>query len=354
MQPYRGFGWAFVVALIAAGANPVDAAWCNVFQVCCHSCRTGCPTGSGYGACYGGCATPSPCSNSCPQTCTTRYVQRCYYQPVTCYQTQTRYEPVTTYQTSYYYEPVTSYRYSCNYDPCSCSYQQVACPTTCYQLRSQCCPVQSWVQRCCQVPVTTYRQAYYYEPLASCCQSPCSSCGTSCYQSPCSSCGTSCTQSACSGCGTSYSPSACSSCATPSAPVADPSCTTPTIPAPPRVPVPAIGEIPSSSTQGTSSRGAYLYACPPSGSSPKPSNAWFAARHHHRRCFRCSRCRPQRSHWSGSWPCRVQAFRAPGCSGQQFIAARSPEHIHARGPPRSRVIIHQPEAPEATPIAPGA
>ena len=39
MQPYRGIGWAFAVALMAAGANPVQAAWCNVFQVCCHSCH---------------------------------------------------------------------------------------------------------------------------------------------------------------------------------------------------------------------------------------------------------------------------------------------------------------------------
>jgi hypothetical protein len=95
-------------------------------------------------------------------------VQRCYYQPVTCYQTKTYYEPVTTYRTSYYYEPVTSYRYSCYYDPCTCSYQQVACPTTCYRLRSQCCPVQSWVQRCCSVPVTSYQQAFYWEPVTTC------------------------------------------------------------------------------------------------------------------------------------------------------------------------------------------
>jgi hypothetical protein len=96
-------------------------------------------------------------------------VQRCYYQPVTCYQTKTYYEPVTTYRTSYYYEPVTSYRYSCYYDPCTCQYQQVACPTTSYQLRSQCCPVQSWVQRCCRVPVTNYQAYSVWEPVTSCC-----------------------------------------------------------------------------------------------------------------------------------------------------------------------------------------
>ena len=172
MQLYRKFGWAFAVALVVAGASPVHAAWCNVFQVCCFNCRT--PRTANYVA-----AAPDTSCNSCPQqTCTTRYVQRCYYQPVTCYQTKTCYEPVTTYRTSYYYEPVTSYRYSCYYDPCTCTSQQVATPVTCYQLRSQCCPVQSWVQRCSQVPVTTYKQSFYYEPVTSCSQSSYSTCDT--------------------------------------------------------------------------------------------------------------------------------------------------------------------------------
>jgi len=108
------------------------------------------------------------CCDPCQQ-CTTKYVQRCYYQPVTTYQTQSYYEPVTTYQTKTYYEPVTTYRYSSYYDPCSCSCQQVATPVTSYVARQQCCPVQSWVQRCCQVPVTAYQKAFYWEPQTSCC-----------------------------------------------------------------------------------------------------------------------------------------------------------------------------------------
>jgi hypothetical protein len=110
-------------------------------------------------------------------------VQRCYYQPVTCYQTQTYYEPVVTYRTSYYYEPVVSYRYSCYYDPCTGCTSQVACPVTTYRLRSQCCAVQSWVARCCQVPVTTYRQACYLEPVTSC-YTPCAPC----CPTPCAPC----------------------------------------------------------------------------------------------------------------------------------------------------------------------
>ncbi len=175
MKPCRGALWVCALVLLAAEASPARAAWCNVFQVTCFRCRK--QTTAAYY--YAPAPTVAYSAPSCcppPQpVCTTRYVQRCYYQPVTTYQTKTYYEPVTSYRTSYYYEPVTSYRYSCYYDPCTCSYQQVACPTTSYQLRSQCCPVQSWVQRCCQVPVTSYQQAFYYEPVTECCQpaNPC-------------------------------------------------------------------------------------------------------------------------------------------------------------------------------------
>jgi hypothetical protein len=169
MRPISGLGSVCALVLLGTAADSARAAWCNVFQVCCHSCGSA-PAVSAY--------TPDPCCNPCPPVCTTRYVQRCYYQPVTCYQTRKYCEPVTTYRTSYYWEPVTSYRYSCYYDPCTCRYQQVACPQTCYRLRSQCCPVQSWVERCCQVPVTTYRQCSYWEPVTTCCQPACPSpCG---------------------------------------------------------------------------------------------------------------------------------------------------------------------------------
>jgi hypothetical protein len=169
MKPCRILIGVCALGLLAPAATPVQGAWNNVFQVSCFHRKP--PTTSAY------VAVPSysipvagPCCAPPPPVCTTRYVQRCYYQPVTTYQSKTYYEPVTTYRTSYYYEPVTSYRYSCYYDPCSCSYKQVACPTTSYQLRAQSCPVQSWVQRCCSVPVTTYQQASYWEPVTSCCQ----------------------------------------------------------------------------------------------------------------------------------------------------------------------------------------
>ena len=167
MKPWRVILWSCAVAMWGAAANPSQAGWDNVFQVCCHHCgRAAAPAPAPAATSY----YADPCCNPCPPVCTTRYVQRCYYQPVTCYQTKSYYEPVTTYRTSYYYQPVTSYRYSCYYDPCTCQYQQVACPTTCYQLRSQCCPVQSWVQRCCQVPVTNYQAYSVWEPVTTCCQ----------------------------------------------------------------------------------------------------------------------------------------------------------------------------------------
>ncbi len=157
-------GYIVVLALAAlAMANgSAAAAWNNVFQVCCHSCRS-----SNYVAAPAAVAAPAPCGGC--QQCTTRYVQRCYYQPVTSYRQSCYMEPVTTYRTSYYYEPCTSYRYSCYYDPCTCRYQQVAQPVTTYRLRSRCCPVTSYLQRCCLQPVTTYQQMTYYEPQTTCC-----------------------------------------------------------------------------------------------------------------------------------------------------------------------------------------
>jgi hypothetical protein len=186
MKPWKGLGSACALLLLAASAGPAQAAWNNVFQVCCQSCRGQAPATSNYAAAPAvSYYTPEPACSTCPpqQTCTTRYVQRCYYQPVTTYQTKSYYEPVTTYRTSYYYEPVTSYSYSCYYDSCSCSYQQVATPVTSYRLRSQACPVQSWVQRCTQVPVTSYRVSSYWEPVTSCCQQP--TCSPTSLSTPC-------------------------------------------------------------------------------------------------------------------------------------------------------------------------
>jgi hypothetical protein len=165
MRPLKGSLWCCALAALAFADKPASAAWNNVFQVCCHSCQS-----QAYYAAPPVAAAPAPAPCGGCQQCTTRYIQRCYYQPVTTYQQSCYMEPVTTYRTSYYYEPCTSYRYSCSYDPCTCSYQQVACPVTTYRLRSQCCPVTSYLQRCCLKPVTTYQQMTYYQPVTTCCQ----------------------------------------------------------------------------------------------------------------------------------------------------------------------------------------
>ncbi len=165
MTPFGKLTRVAVVAAVVAGGGTARAGWSNVFELCCDTCR-----GAAVTAASPVVAVPTA-DGCCPQQqCTTRYVQRSYYQPVTTYQQRTYYEPVTTYRTSYYYEPVTSYRYSSYYDPCTCSCQQVATPVTSYRLRSQCCPVTSYLQRCMMQPVTAYQLAYYYEPQTTCCQ----------------------------------------------------------------------------------------------------------------------------------------------------------------------------------------
>jgi Carboxypeptidase regulatory-like domain len=165
MRPFQGKVWGCALAALAVATAPAHAAWNNVFQVCCSTCgHAPAPAVAAY-ADPGGC--PSPCQPT--TSCTTRYVQRCYYQPIVTYKTSTYYEPVTTYRTSYYYQPVTTYRYSCYYDPCTCRYQSVAQPSTSYLLRSRCCPVTSYLQRTCATPVTSYQQSFYYEPVTTCC-----------------------------------------------------------------------------------------------------------------------------------------------------------------------------------------
>ncbi len=164
MRPLRGSLWCCTLAVLAIGSGTAHAAWDNVFQVCCHSCRQNAT--ANY-------APVVPVAAACPQQpcqqCTTRYEQRSYYQPVTTYQAYTYREAVTTYRTSYYWEPVTTYRYSCYYDPCTCSYKQVATPQCSYSLKSQCCPVTSYLERTALKPVCTQQLVTYYQPITTCC-----------------------------------------------------------------------------------------------------------------------------------------------------------------------------------------
>lgn len=159
MQPWKGLTGLCLLGLLTVGSSSADAAWNNVFQVCCHRCR---PSTSNYLVAPPVVSYSAPASACSPSV---SYVQRCYYEPVTTYKQQVYYEPVTTYRTSYYYEPVTSYRYTSYYDPCTGCCQQLCQPVTSYRLRAQCNAVTSYVQRCQMVPVTSYRQTCCYQPV---------------------------------------------------------------------------------------------------------------------------------------------------------------------------------------------
>src|SRR6516165_5659822 len=91
MRPLRIVLWVGGLVALAAGAGRADAAWNNVFQVCCLGCKSSPPVTANYIAAYPtvtaafpadpGCC-PQPCPQPCPQqVCETRYVQRTYYQP---------------------------------------------------------------------------------------------------------------------------------------------------------------------------------------------------------------------------------------------------------------------------------
>lgn len=164
----------FALSVTAVAVLPASAGWDNVFQPTLFR-RQPVTTSQYYVPPVVVQSSPivaqsSPCDPCQQQKCTTNYIQRSYYQPVTHMETREVKELVTTQQTSYYYAPVTTYRYSSYYDPCTCSYTQVAVPTQSYELRSKCCPVQTWVSRCVQVPVQGYQKVDYWQPVTTCCQ----------------------------------------------------------------------------------------------------------------------------------------------------------------------------------------
>lgn len=168
--------WGFRALMVLAGwtiAGPAHAGWQSPFELTCfrkHQPQTVYYMPAPVVAASPNCCNPPVVAHyTPPQICTTNYVAKTYYQPVTTYQAQTYSEPCTQYRTSYYYEPVTSYRYSYAYDPCNCSYQTIATPQTSYALKAQTTPVTTYVQKTQMVPVTQYRQMTYYEPQQSCC-----------------------------------------------------------------------------------------------------------------------------------------------------------------------------------------
>src|SRR4051794_34410033 len=108
MRPFRGAAPLCALAVLAAADTTARAAWNNVFQVscfhkrrvavaqfapCCPAPVAAVPTVPAGVVAAPACPEPA-CPCPCPQpVCTTQYVQRCYYQPVTTYQQKTYYEP---------------------------------------------------------------------------------------------------------------------------------------------------------------------------------------------------------------------------------------------------------------------
>lgn len=156
-------------ALVVWSAGSAEAAWNNVFQVTCWNCKSQQSSTSYYQPPVAAAPAQVSADGNSSQQCSTNYVQRSYYEPVTSYERKSYYEPVTTYRTSYYYEPVTQCRTSYYYDPCSCSYKPVSTQQTSYALKAQQSPVTSYVERCYNQPVTSYRLSYYYQPVTTCC-----------------------------------------------------------------------------------------------------------------------------------------------------------------------------------------
>src|SRR5690242_4970967 len=99
----------FALGICAAVVLPASAGWDNVFQPTlfnrwCNSCSPQPQVARYYVAPTVVQSSPVVVAQSSPcdpcQKCTTNYVQRSYYQPVTTYQTQTVMQQVTTMRTS--------------------------------------------------------------------------------------------------------------------------------------------------------------------------------------------------------------------------------------------------------------
>jgi len=126
MRPFRRLGWLCAVGLLMAAASPGRAAWAHAVPVC-DACRN-------QAAC---CPPPPP---------TTLYVQRTYYEPVTCYQ-----------------------------------------PAACEPCRPRCGPIRRLLRRCFRVPAVICRPSCKYEPVSVCPPPPCAPppCGPcACPQAP--------------------------------------------------------------------------------------------------------------------------------------------------------------------------
>jgi hypothetical protein len=123
-------------------ARVSEACWCSrVFTRSYYDPCVSCPTVvRSYSA---------PVVAACPTTsCSTTNVERCYYEPVTTYETRTLMSPQSSFIRRSYYDPVTC---------CNRSYLE---PVTQYVERSYQVPITTHVKRCSTEPVKTCTTTY--------------------------------------------------------------------------------------------------------------------------------------------------------------------------------------------------
>ncbi|HET6574697.1 MAG TPA: hypothetical protein VFG68_13910 [Fimbriiglobus sp.] len=148
-----------VAGLLATGGDAA-AGWDNVFQVCCHDCKSR-PIRSFFRAqgCDD-CAQPQPQ----PQR-RVEYQRSYYYEPVTVMKQERYTEEVPVRVRSYYWDPVTSYTRASYYDPCTGCCQDICVPRTSYVRKERCDTVTRYVERCRMVPVQVQRKVEVTRPV---------------------------------------------------------------------------------------------------------------------------------------------------------------------------------------------
>ncbi|HVK18484.1 MAG TPA: hypothetical protein VM533_16235 [Fimbriiglobus sp.] len=145
-----------VVGLLATG-NTATAGWDNVFQVCCHDCKSK-PIRSFFRA--------QGCDDCAPQpTQRVEYQRSYYYEPVTVMKPERFTEAVPVQVRSYYWEPVTSYTRASYYDPCTGCCQDICVPRTSYVRKEKCDTVTRYIERCRMVPVQVQRKVEVTRPV---------------------------------------------------------------------------------------------------------------------------------------------------------------------------------------------
>lgn len=148
------------VAGMLMSGGVASAGWDNVFQVCCHDCKSR-PIRSFFRA-QGCCPEPAPAPVRAQRV---EYQRSYYYEPVTVMKAERYTEEVPTQVRSSYFEPVTTYTRASYYDPCTGCCQDICVPRTSYVRKEQCNTVMRYVERIRMVPVQVQRKVEVTRPV---------------------------------------------------------------------------------------------------------------------------------------------------------------------------------------------